>query len=369
MKIKNEYDYLIHLIYCAIHKIPPQELPKKLSFEKVFLFAKKHEVANFAYLSVEKLQNKPDDKLLDLWKQEYWKGVRRDALQNNARDEILCALHNNCIYTLEVQGTAVKQYYPKSHLRMMSDIDIIIPKEKSFHIERIMQDLGYKTQNIDDTEIIAHKGAIHVELHTDFFAKDMPSFLALNNAYDYATLNDDYTANVSDTVFYLFHLLHTIKHAEHAGVGIRRIIDLYYLENVMQNKADLQYIDSVLEEYGFLDTKEKLIAVKNKWFCDITPSIAIKSLEKDIEFAGTHGKQTIYVKNNLKREKEQGKHFVKLRHLFSQIFLSKKDYYEAFPFCEKHHYPIVLCFFHRTICIIFNPKRWKNIKEVFERLK
>lgn len=106
MKIKDEYDYLIHLIYCAIHNIAPIDLKKNLSFEKVLLYAKKHEVANFAYLSVEKLQNKPNNKLFDLWKQEYWKGVRRDALQKSAREEITKSLHNNRIYTLEVQGTA-----------------------------------------------------------------------------------------------------------------------------------------------------------------------------------------------------------------------------------------------------------------------
>ena len=52
----NEYEYLVHLLQCAISDEQPVEKPAELSFEKVFEYGRTHEVANIAYVSLLKLK-------------------------------------------------------------------------------------------------------------------------------------------------------------------------------------------------------------------------------------------------------------------------------------------------------------------------
>lgn len=366
MVFTNEYDYLLHLIQSALHSTVPENIPDSLSFEKVLEYGIIHEVANIAFPAVEKLSKVPDEVVFGRWRGEYWKAVKRDIAQKNAREEVLAALHSHGIYTLEVQGTVVKKYYPQAHLRMMSDIDFIIPAEKLDEAGGIMQGLGYKTKSPDDTEIDAFRGNIVVELHTEFF--DKPSFTreALTDPYSHAVCGENYTATVSDTVFYLYHLLHTIKHCGNMGSGIRRIIDLYYLENALGGKVDYDYIDSVLKKHGFYEIKQQLLSVKDHWFNGKEPETDISEFEKEILESGNHGKEENFYRHKFARDKEEGKHFIKLRFILRFFFPSKEEIYHAHPFCKKHRYPIVLCWLHRGLMIL-NPKRWAKILQVLSK--
>ncbi len=370
MNETNEYQYLIHLLNTALNGTKPEEVPKNICLDTVLEYAKTHEVANIAYIAVKKLTSLSED-TKKRWRQEYLKAVKRDVMHSEAREEILSALHSHGIYTLEVQGTAVKRYYPQSHLRMMSDLDFIIPTEKLDEAKGIMQSIGYETKiTHENTEISATKNQVYIELHTEFFDVNQSVYEVINTPFSHTSLHDDYTATVSDTVFYLFHLLHTIKHAtEFMGVGIRRIVDLYYLENALKDKADFSYIDGVLKEYNLYDIKTKLIAVKNSWFCGAESNIDISAVEKEILESGSQGVDEIYYRNIFNREREKGKHFVKVRYLFGFILPKKENIYNHYPFCKKHRLPIVLCWIHRWIFSVFNKKKWKNVKTVFSRVK
>lgn len=371
MKIQNEYDCLIYLIKCAIHSAEPESIPENIAFEKVLALGIENEVANFAFEAVKKMKKPFSPDVMKLWEQEYWKGVKRDITQSKIREEVLGILHSNGIYTLELQGTVVKKYYPESHLRMMSDIDLIIPKEKLNEAEEVMRSIGYEVSRSDESETVAFKNQFCVELHTDFFSEESTVNNSLKEPFSYATLNDDFNAYVSDTVFYLFHLLHTIKHSLNRGAGIRRIIDLYYLENAMKGKVDREYIDNALKEYGFYEQKEKLLKVKEHWFGDESDSEYgdISDFEEEVKISGKHGTKSLHYKHKFEREKKSGKHFVKLRYLLSFVFPSKEAIYEDYPFCKKHRYPLLLCFIHRFNCIVFNRKKWKNVRRIFDRLK
>ena len=46
---EDEYDYLIHLVECAIYERTPCEMPSHLSFDQVFQYGKEHEIANIAF--------------------------------------------------------------------------------------------------------------------------------------------------------------------------------------------------------------------------------------------------------------------------------------------------------------------------------
>lgn len=369
MIFNNEYKYLIHLLSCALNNEQPEDIPENLSLEKVFEYGKIHEVANIAFLAVKRLKTPPSPELLKEWNEYYWKAIQRDTVQKNTRAEVIDALHSNGIYTLEVQGTVVKKYYPQSHLRMMTDIDIIVPGDKLKELPQIMREIGYTSEFLhNNTEIHSKKNQMLIEFHSEFFDSEQNVYNALNNPFARTTLNGDYIASLSDTDFYLFHLLHTLKHAtEWHGIGIRRIVDLFYLEKVMPEKADYNYIDEVLKANGLYEIKVKLLALKDMWFNSTEPEADLSELEAEILQAGNHGKEDIYYKHKFIKEQSDGKRFVKFKYLLSFLFPNKSLVYAAHPFCEKHHFPAVLCWLFR-FAFLFNPKKLKAFKRVYTNL-
>lgn len=174
-----------------------------------------------------------------------------------------------------------------------------------------------------------------------------------------ATQTDDtYSYSVSDTAFYLYNLLHCIKHYLQRGVGIRRIMDLYLMKEKLANRVDLQLIEKVLAENRYKDVANDLFAVADKWFGDgnIDSSVDLSQIEESIYLANNHGTAEIQLNNEYKRS-SKNKLYFKLHKCLSLIFASKENIYRAYPFCQKHNYPIVLCWLHRGFCVLFSKRK------------
>jgi len=85
-----DYEYLIHLIYCAVHDEQPLEKPEEVSFYNVLHLGKIHEVANIAYLSVERLEKKPPQEIYDEWKGFYY--LSAPLVKSEMQKQILASI-------------------------------------------------------------------------------------------------------------------------------------------------------------------------------------------------------------------------------------------------------------------------------------
>lgn len=368
MQIIDEYDYLIHLIYCAMHNVKPKEKPESMQFENVLLCGIGHEVAQFAYPSVIRLQNGPDEDVLRRWHEAYYCAIIRNAKQEQAKAEILSDMHKCGIHTLELQGTEVKKYYPQPELRMMSDIDFIIPVEKLQEAKRVMQSLGYTAnERLSGNAIDAQKNQIFVELHTDFFKNGHEMGDILHDWKSYVVKCEDYKDEVSKTIFYLYHLLHDIKHLHWKGIGIRRIIDLYYLEEALRDNIDNAYIAKVMKESGLQDDMVKLLALMRFWFWNEDSDVDILPLAHEVKAAGKHG--TIDISIDRYAQNKKSIHFIKIRYFFSRIFLSKETIYQSYPVCKKNHFPLVICWVYRVCSFAFVKEQREKLRDKFSDLK
>ena len=361
MKINDAYDYLIHLITCAIHNRTPEPLPNGIDAEQVLSCSIRHEVAGFAYLGAIRAETNFDANILNKWKQRYLLGVSRHTEQEEARKTLVSALHKKGIATLEIQGTRVKKYYPSPELRMMSDIDIIIEKEYIPEAEKILINLGYKTVRQGDFEVDANKNDINIEIHTDFFHEDNIFTKIINEPFKAATVQEDLNASVSDTVFWIYHLLHCLKHYTGKGIGMRRVLDLYFLAPEMAKTADNEYVDKLLKDNGLYEDVQDLIAVAKYWFDGIVPDRNIQDIISVMKTAGTHGNMDIYLNNKFADIHKQGKRFVKLRYCLSRVFPSKIRIYMSCPRYKKYRLPYPIAWFCYTIRIMLKPRTYKQI--------
>lgn len=354
MEINDAYDYLIHLIACAIHNEVPKSLPDGVTYEQVLSCAIRHDVAGFAYLGVLKGLQKPDQETMGKWHQRYLLGIQRHSEQEETRKKLLEALHLQGIATLELQGTRVKRYYPTPDLRMMSDIDILIQKKDIPASEKVLQALGYQTVNQNGYEIDGYSGKQNIEIHSDFFPEGFSYGKILNEPFRDAVIQDDLTAEVPDTVFWSYHLLHCLKHYFGPGIGLRRVLDLHFLKDEMEKTADMESVNTMLSENGFSDTVKTLFAIADDWFGEKGRNGLYEEVVSKIKCAGTHGNLSILIDNEYK-----GKKFQKIRYFLSLVFPKKEKIYQSYPYCKEHNYPYVLAWFHRAIRIPFKPGRMK----------
>lgn len=369
-KFKNEYEYLVHLIKCALQDKQPVELPKNLSFDKVFEYGKEHEVANIAFVSVQKLHKKPEDDLYVKWKTVYAFSIQRHANQMNARKEIVDALKEAEIRHVEVQGTIMKTLYPYPEWRMMSDIDFIIDKENLESAEAVMKKLGYHTENPNGVEIDAYgKNGIAVELHSDFFDPKSICHGTISDVFSFSTqIDDTYSYRASDTIFYSYNLLHCVKHYLQRGAGIRRIMDMYILRKRLSDRVDKEYIDKIISGSGYKATVDEIFAIVDKWFYDIKNEADLSKTEEHIYLSNNHGSMQIQLKNEYYRANTKNKRFFKVRKYRNLIFPSKDDMYRSYPLCKSKKYPIVVCWLYRWFSVLTNPKKRKNATRLLSEI-
>lgn len=340
----TDYEYLIHLLYCFIHDTVPQEKPEEVSFEAVLKIGKMHEVANAAFLSVEKLKNKPPQAIYDEWKLSYYFSVQRDFRQQAEYERVTAALHGAGIRTLEAQGTVMKKLYPATELRMMSDIDFILDVEHLPQAKEILKSLGYEITKEEPTEFNALlDGELLIEFHTAFFQEQMYNrreryAASLSEPFAHAVTEDGLRYYLNDTYFYLYSLLHTIKHFETAGCGIRRVMDLYYCKQAYTDTTDTELIHRVLADNDCLKSYEALSALEAYWFEGVTPSVDLTETIADVLTSGNHGTGTIFVRNNLRKDKQEGIRFAKLKKIKDFILPSKEYIYLGYPVCRERGY-------------------------------
>ena len=376
-EFKNEYYYLINLINCALKDLQPQELPEHLSFEKVFEYGKTHEVGNIAFVALQRLKVKPDDQTYKKWKTFYAFSLSRHANQLEVRKEVLASFKKIGVRSLEVQGTVVKSFYPHPQWRMMTDIDFIIDRENLDKVDQVMRNLGYETKCCVDSnsktfevDVIGKYNTL-IEIHSEFFErKEKEAYGSITNPFETAEpTGEGLCYRLPDTEFYLYSLLHCIKHYLGSGTGIRRILDIFILRQKLLKKINTEYVNSVLEKAGYLSVAEEICALADRWFSDGEITSELSEAENIVFLSGNHGTGQIGLSRAFKKAGKGNKILFRIKMFFSRIFISKAEIYSAYPFCRKHRYPIVLCWLHRILCLIFIKKKRKQALNTISTIK
>lgn len=366
--LKNEYDYLIHLIYCALHNEQPLEKPNNILFEKVFEIAKEHEVANITFVSVEKLNNKPNQELYKKWKIQYAFSIQRNAYQMQAREKVVNALNQNGIRSVELQGTVIKKLYPYDFWRNMSDIDFVVDKQNLLKAEKVIKELGFKTKCCGDYEIAAFASPqIVLELHSDFFDPNTEFYTKMTDPFKKAKISPDGVSyNAEESEIFVYNILHCIKHFRGSGAGIRRILDIYYLNNFLLQNLDQADIFDFLQSVNCKQDYDNLSAIADEWFAKNEAKCALENIKNKILMSGTHGNFGIRLENEY--EEEKNKNAFKIKKIIKLLFPAKSNIYSAYSFCSKYKLPTFLCWIYRWCCFIFvgnkRKRAVKNIKNI-----
>jgi len=261
--------------------------------------------------------------------------------------EILCdVLEKAKIQFLPLKGSVIRKYYPEAWMRTSCDIDILVHEDDVEKAKTLLVDEnGYKDHGKSSHDISLFTPAnIHVELHYNLGEDGITSESSevLKNVWNHATVREGFLSwyEMSDEMFYFYHIAHMAKHFENGGCGIRPFMDLCILDAIP--KINMEKRDSLLETgklLKFADVARKLSRV---WFESEEYDFVSQQMEYFILRGGVYGTNENRIM--VQQQKKGGK----IKYALSKIFIP----YDVIKF----HYPILQK--HRWLTPFMEVRRW-----------
>ena len=273
----KEIDYLIVLLNCALKKtVPPA--PENIDMKKLLKLAVAQQVYNTVLPCLEELN------ILDDSEKAQWNNYKLSELQKtiyvNSQREAVCAdLDEAGIDYMFLKGLIIREYYPQSLMRQMSDNDIMYDESRRDDLYKIMKRHGFYNGAAAGISDDFYKDTCTIEFHRTLFnPKDdfCPEFHPFEHAKKLSTDSHRYIMSAEDN--YIYALSHMYKHYHCIdGCGIRFICDLYLLTEADDN-LDWDYINQTVERFGISDFQKTALGVCDAVFKDKEPNEEEKEL-------------------------------------------------------------------------------------------
>lgn len=332
------YLYIAELIRAALYDRQPAEKPEDIEWEKVYALAGEHMVASLTFDSISALQNKPQKRLYEMWKEAADKALVKEISFDAERCCILEAFEEANIKYLPLKGIILKDFYKRPGLRQFSDNDILYETSRKDDVLGIMENLGYEADIEEGHHDVYQKEPIYnFELHTQLLPEKNRNCGYFKNIWQRAVKDEGNQAgyHMSEEDFYLFHLVHLQKHFGGSGTGLRYFVDQYYLEKDMLKKLNGESLKKKLEELDLSDFEERLSGLTKilfgksdvEWESIFDGEGEYKEMFLYVMSSGAYGKFSNLVANRMKKQKN------KFRYFLSR--LTCEDVY------MKHDYPVL----------------------------
>ena len=267
--------------------------------------------------------------------------------------ERLCnTLESAAIPFMPLKGSVIRKYYPEAWMRTSCDIDILVHTSDLDRACNILKDeLKYKEDvaHSHDVAFFSPTG-VHVELHFDLIEESLMNASAkvLKNVWSTATVKDGYTHfyEMTDELFYFYHVAHMAKHLLNGGCGIKPFIDLMILDGM--DGADRVKRDALLNKGELLKFTETARRVCDVWFGSSEHDSLTKQMEKYVLAGGVYGNDGDN-RLSIQLHKSGGRS----KYLISLIFLPYESIKYMYPILQKHRWLTPIMQVRRWFRIIF----------------
>lgn len=247
---------------------------------------------------------------------------------------------------IPLKGSVIRKFYPKPWMRTSCDVDILVkPEDTERAASLLVSELGYDRGGTGshDVSLFAESG-IHVELHYSMIEEGVlsASYKLLSEVWEHASLAEGsvYRYELSDEVFYFYHISHMAKHFLNGGCGIRPFMDIWILRHAVEYDGEKR---ARLIREGKLEAFTAAAQQLSEcWFGNGAHNGLTEEMENFLMSGGTYGgfENSIAVS----QVREGGK----LKYAVSKIFLP----YDIIKF----HYPRLQK--HRWLTPIYQVRRW-----------
>ena len=256
----------------------------------------------------------------------------------------------------------LKKLYPRTEYRTMSDLDFIVEKSRLQECGEILSSLGYCCKAQGDYEIDGVRSPrICVELHTGYFTTDIDFYDTMGQPF-----GADETEQDRLNELYLYNVLHVAKHYFAGGCGIRRVLDMYFIEHNYGERICREYVDTLLERAGMLSFAQELVLLAQEWFGNSTKAECAGNLERYILGAGLHGNRENFINSRMRKIRDNRKISVgtKLKYLVSRLFPGDRVMLKYYPVLKKWRLLYPYFWIHRITRMILGKNRSTSVLDL-----
>ena len=338
-------DYMVTFVRVAITGVSENvEIPDDFDWNALYTLSEWHKLTVVVWKGVEMTGLKVPAPLYDKWYVRTQQALSKSIRFEHELRQIQTAFSKAGIDHVLLKGVTLQKYWPANFLREFSDHDILIRAEHRETARNVMLSLGYYNDHFGGVHDVYKKEPIYdVEIHVGLF----------EDVYDYAVFFQDVWNRVvltneslrqfsfASVDFYLYFLLHFIKHEKYMGSGLRFYIDLYVLRNqLVFSKDEQREITSVLSTFGLLKYVEGFFEITDSLFID---KKTIPAQMKELIFAGSvYGGHTQSIYNSMHR-------YGTVRYVFRRLFPPRRELVHKYKFLEAYPFLLPAVWVYRLI--------------------
>lgn len=303
--------------------------------------------------------------------QEYNEELHRILVQQLEMDSLLERLENSQIDCLPLKGYFMKNYYPESTFRSMTDFDVLL---KAFDVKEMqawMENIGYEVEDKGDEhhDVYVKKPYMVAELHRDLsdekVEREIPQIDQwLENAWDRCILTKgkSHTYEMTEEDFYIYHLIHLYKHMRHGGISIRPLVDIQVFLDKANDRLDWDYINKTLKELKLNKFEESMKSLSEKCFSEKADDLDEKETKLLMFFFenGLFGTAKTVTTVSLVTEGENSYSKGRLSTYFRAIFQPARILKDKYPILDKCPFVLPFVWVIRIFRVVF--KERKKIK-------
>lgn len=300
--------------------------------------ARRHNVEQLFY-HVIKHRNDVPEKVLNYMKNKHNYGLMMDIRQSCVTEQISALLTQNGIEHALLKGIVLKNDYPESYMRAMTDVDFYIRSEMRPKVEKLMPTIGGSNPTYDRGDVaFDFPGNVHVEFHGRYLYKSTPKGVV---PYTDDFFFDEKNNRITEEGFAVNLIGHMARHLSNSGIGVRFIIDLWVY---MHRHAPSPHWDKVRERLvrdGIDRVADNLIALAEHWFSDGEGSELLDELGEYIFDNSLYGDPE---RSAITHVSHSGSRFSAF---MNQLFRPKDEYFNRYPWLNKYPFLLPVAWFIR----------------------
>lgn len=332
-----EIDYLLCLLKCALLGEKAPKPAEGTDHKKLFETANKQQVYNIILPALQEAGVLTADEEA-AWNNYRYSELKRTIVVNNERSAICADLDYAGINYMFLKGLVIRDYYPGSFMRQMSDNDILYDKSKREKLLKIMKShgfyLGTASENSDD---FYKKPYCSFEMHRDLFFEGS-EFCPGLDPWENAKKAEGCRYAISREDNYIYALAHMYKHYSCGhGCGVRFLCDMYLLSH-SNDELDWDYISGKFAEFGLSEFHSVVLSLADCVFEEKEPQDAEKQLLSKMFDGGVFGK---FERNITEEVNNYGGKLGWLKH---RLFPEKSEMKAQYKVLEKK--PFLLPFYY-----------------------
>ncbi len=312
----------------------------KTDWLKIIEFSKRQQILPMIYYGILNSSLELPEKELETLENYTYQIVAIDQNQKLTISSLKKEFQKNNVDYMLLKGSMLKNIYPKTEMRAMSDIDILVREEQYINISPILTSLGYKFKAETSHDYEWKNDLLNIELHKFLIPpqnKDYYKFFETVWSRAVKTKDNEYVLNDEDQMIYLF--LHFTKHFRSAGIGIRHIIDLWLFRSSHKYLNEKAVID-VLKRLGVDEFYKNIMETLETWFGTREPDDVTSFITDYIFESGSFGNYKNSIIFNEAISKDATAFNSKIRYIIKTFFPSLASMKLAYPILKT--YPILL---------------------------